>query len=58
MDFSSLYYIFAKTIISMKDQEIRKKAIERLVECGVKPSVQRIEIMSYLMTHFTHPTVE
>lgn len=42
----------------MKDQEIRKKAIERLVECGVKPSVQRIEIMSYLMTHFTHPTVE
>ena len=58
MDFSSLYFIFAKTINSMKDQEIRKKAIERLVECGVKPSVQRIEIMSYLMTHFTHPTVE
>ena len=42
----------------MKDPEIRKKAIERLVECGVKPSIQRIEIMSYLMTHFTHPTVE
>jgi len=42
----------------MKDPEIRKKAIERLVECGVKPSVQRIEIMSYLMTYFTHPTVE
>ena len=42
----------------MKDQEIRKKAIERLAEGGVKPSVQRIEIMSYLMTHFTHPTVE
>lgn len=33
-------------------------AVTRLVEHGIKPSVQRIEIMHYLMTHFTHPTVE
>lgn len=34
------------------------EAITRLVEHGIKPSVQRIAIMQYLMTHFTHPTVE
>ena len=33
-------------------------ATKRLIECGIKPSVQRVEIMNYLMTHFTHPTVE
>ena len=32
-------------------------AVTRLVEHGIKPSVQRIQIMHYLMTHFTHPTV-
>lgn len=34
-----------------------KEAIARLTECGVKPSVQRIAIMHYLLTHYTHPTV-
>ena len=33
-----------------------KEAIARLTECGVKPSVQRIAIMHYLLTHYTHPT--
>lgn len=33
-------------------------AYERLVACGIKPSQQRLEILKYLMTHFTHPTVE
>jgi len=28
------------------------------MECGIKPSLQRVEIMNYLMTHFTHPTVD
>ena len=37
---------------------MKEKAIERLLESGIKPSVQRVEIMTYLMTHFTHPTVE
>ncbi|MCI6160919.1 MAG: Fur family transcriptional regulator [Prevotellaceae bacterium] len=39
-------------------QQTKDKAYERLVQCGIRPSVQRIEIMNYLMTHFTHPTVE
>ena len=33
-------------------------AYSRLVEHGVKPSVQRLAIMDYLLTHFTHPTVD
>lgn len=35
-----------------------KEAIARLTEHGIKPSVQRIAIMHYLLTHFTHPTVD
>lgn len=34
------------------------KTYERLKRHGIKPSVQRLEIMEYLMTHHTHPTVE
>lgn len=35
-----------------------KEAYDRLVEHGIKPSVQRLAIMQYLLTHRTHPTVE
>ena len=35
-----------------------KEAIASLAECGVKPSVQRIAIMHYLLTHYTQPTVD
>ena len=35
-----------------------KKAIARLTEHGIRPSLQRIAIMDYLLTHFTHPTVD
>lgn len=35
-----------------------EKAYNRLKECGVHPSVQRIAIMDYLLKHPTHPTVE
>ena len=31
---------------------------DRLVKYGIKPSVQRIAIMDYLMTHRTHPTAD
>lgn len=34
---------------------MRKAAYDRLSECGVKASVQRVEIMNYLLTNFTHP---
>ena len=30
----------------------------RLLEFGVKPSIQRIAIMEYMMGHFTHPTAD
>lgn len=32
--------------------------IERLQSHNIKPSVQRIAIMQYLMEHYTHPTVD
>jgi Fur family peroxide stress response transcriptional regulator len=35
-----------------------KTAYDVLVRCGIRPSVQRLEIMNFLLTHFTHPTVE
>lgn len=33
-------------------------AYDRLRACGIRPSVQRLAIMDYLLTHHTHPTVE
>lgn len=38
----------------MSDMDI----IERLQSHNIKPSVQRIAIMDYLMEHRTHPTVD
>jgi len=34
------------------------KAKKRLQECGIKPSLQRIAIMEYLMLNKTHPTTD
>lgn len=31
---------------------------EYLEEYGIRPSVQRVAVMQYLLTHRTHPTVE
>ena len=33
-------------------------AYQRLVACGVRPSMQRLAIMNYLLDNATHPTVE
>ena len=33
-------------------------AYQRLVACGLRPSMQRLAIMKYLLDHATHPTVE
>lgn len=33
-------------------------AHSRLEACGLRPSTQRVAIMSYLLSHHTHPTVE
>lgn len=36
----------------------RKAAYDLLTEHGVKPSVQRLAVMEYLLTHRTHPTAD
>ncbi|MDR2929199.1 MAG: transcriptional repressor [Cytophagaceae bacterium] len=38
--------------------KINNEAIERLNSFGVKPSMQRLAVMTYLLKHRTHPTVE
>lgn len=38
----------------MREQE----AYNRLVDNGIKPSIQRLAIMEFLLAHLTHPTVE
>lgn len=35
-----------------------KEAYKRLVECGIRPSLQRLAIMDYLITHPIHPTID
>lgn len=37
---------------------MKQAAYNRLSECGIKASVQRVEIMSYLLANLTHPTPE
>lgn len=34
------------------------EAYDRLMQYEIKPSVQRIAIMQYLMEHYTHPTAD
>lgn len=36
----------------------KDQAYNRLLGSGLRPSTQRLAIMSYLLTHKTHPTVE
>lgn len=36
----------------------RDEAYQRLVSRDIRPSLQRLEIMRFLLTHKTHPTVE
>lgn len=38
----------------MKEKEVYQK----LIDHGVRPSVQRMAILKFLLTHFTHPTVD
>ncbi len=50
------YLCSVNQMSGMKANE--KMAYDRLTACGLKPSVQRLAIMEYLLTHNTHPTVE
>ncbi len=36
----------------------KNESFSRLTEHGIKPSLQRMAVMDYLMTHRTHPTVD
>lgn len=38
--------------------DIKIEAKERLIKYGVKPSLQRMAIMEYLMSNFIHPTAD
>ncbi|SFG10940.1 Fur family transcriptional regulator [Prevotella sp. KH2C16] len=42
--------------MNTKSTDIR--AYNALIEHGIRPSVQRLAIMDYLLTHHTHPTIE
>ena len=33
-------------------------AYQKLLDCGIRPSIQRMEILRYLLTHHTHPTID
>ena len=35
-----------------------KAAKEHLMKFGIRPSVQRVAVMQYLLTHHNHPTVD
>lgn len=37
---------------------IQSEARERLIKCGIRPSAQRVAILQYLLTHFTHPNID
>lgn len=37
---------------------MKQAAYDRLNECGIKASVQRVEIMDYLLSNLTHPSPE
>ena len=36
----------------------KTEAYNRLVEKGIRPSVQRLAILDYLIKHPTHPNIE
>lgn len=56
---NSLYIcIENKNGIVLKMEAVKNMVKERLELHGIKPSLQRMAVMEYLMTHRTHPTAE
>lgn len=37
---------------------MKQQSYDRLVKAGIRPSMQRLAIMDYLLEHHTHPTIE
>ena len=54
MDISCNHYKFV--MISKENEKMT--AQEHLEKYDIRPSVQRLAVMNYLMSHATHPTVE
>lgn len=44
--------------IILKMSTTQERAYQRLVNTGLRPSTQRLAIMSFLLSHPVHPTVE
>lgn len=42
----------------MKTSYTKEEVIERLQQCNIKPSIQRIEILKYLLEHPVHPSID
>ena len=55
---SEILSIFATEIKKQQNMDNGKVAYNRLIECDIRPSVQRIAIMDYLLTHPIHPTID
>lgn len=55
---SKILSIFAIEIKKQQNMNNGKVAYNRLIECDIRPSVQRIAIMDYLLTHPIHPTID
>ena len=55
---SEILSIFATEIKKQQNMNNGKVAYNRLIECDIRPSVQRIAIMDYLLTHPIHPTLK
>jgi Fur family ferric uptake transcriptional regulator/Fur family peroxide stress response transcriptional regulator len=58
MRYTFVRSIRVKEIQHYKTIRTKMKAYDRLLEHNIKPSMQRIAIMDYLMDHHTHPSVD
>lgn len=45
-------------MVTVLENREKMEAYDQLLEHNIKPSMQRIAIMSYLMEHRTHPSVD
>ncbi len=52
------YYKFVIDIDLMKTNYTETEVISRLQQCNVKPSLQRIAILKYVLEHREHPSVD
>lgn len=58
MEHINICNIFALVIITILKRMKNSNAYTKLSECGIRPSVQRLAIMDYLIKHPIHPTVD